>query len=590
MAGIRHDASPSPANQPKTRAEDRLDSWKEIAAHLRRGVRTVKRWEKEEGLPVHRHLHRRLGTVYAHKDEVDLWWRARGLQLPPKDPAPAEATDEPRRPGRFVAMVVLVVTAVLAVTYLTWSRTKTTPPRAGRVMLAVLPFDNLSGDPDQEFFSDGLTEDMITELGNLRPARVGVIARTTSMVYKGAKKSIAQVASELRVDYLLEGSVRREGNRVRISAQLIRTSDQSHLWAQKYDRELGGIFDVQSQVVRAISEQIQVELDPGRQIVHPRSVNPAAHEATLRGRYFLERRTEEDLRKAQTFFERAIALDSDYSLAYVGLADAHILSTTYGDVPAKEAIPKARRAVIRALAVENDLPAAHAWLGLILCEYDWDWVHAEQEFQRAIELNPNFSYAHKLYAEYLSYVGRFDGAMTEARLARQLDPLSIVNNALVGLVSYRARRYEEAIAELTKAIEMDSGHPTPYLPLGLSYSMRGMHAEAVAALEKGLALTPQSSEMLAQLAYARQRAGRTDRLRESLNQLRERSRRQHVSPFAFALMHLSLGESQTAVDWLERAYQDREWFLCVLKTEPILDALRGDRRFQDLLRRMNFPP
>jgi TolB-like protein/Tfp pilus assembly protein PilF len=588
---MSHAATPTGSPRQAPRAEDRLDSWKEIAAYLRRGVRTVKRWEKEEGLPVHRHVHQRLGTVYAYRPELDAWWEARAPRLgsEPQDHAGLEA---PQPWRRWSAAGLAVATAALAgFGYLVLIRGTPAPSAPGRVMLAVLPFENLSGDPEQEFFSDGLTEEMITELGQLHPDRLGVIARTSSMAYKGAKKTAAQVASELRVDYLLEGSVRREGERVRISAQLIRAADQTHLWAQNYDRGLGGVVEVQSQVARAIAERIQLALDPDRRRSPQRTqlVHPGAHEAALRGRYFLERRTPDDLRKALADFERAVGLDPGYALAYVGLADTHILSATYADVPPAQAMALARQAVLKALALDEQLPEAHAWLGIILSEYDWDWAGAEQHFRRAIDLNANFAYAHKLYAEYLSYVGRFDEAIAEARLARQLDPLSIVTNALVGVVLYRARRYDEALAELKQTIDMDPDHPMPYLPQGLAYTMKGMHAEAVGALERGLALTPDSTEMIAQLAHAHARAGALARTRAALEELRTRSRQGHVSPFSFALVHVGLGERQEAIDWLERAYQDRDWYLCVLKTEPILDALRPDRRFQDLLRRLNFP-
>jgi tetratricopeptide (TPR) repeat protein len=241
------------------------------------------------------------------------------------------------------------------------------------------------------------------------------------------------------------------------------------------------------------------------------------------------------------------------------------------------------------LELDGDLPAAHASLGIIMSEYDWNWDGAGEQLRRAIDLNPSFSDAHERYSQYLSYIGRFDAAITEARLARQLDPLSVVNNALVGLVLYRARRYDEALVELKQAVEMNPAHPTPYLPLGLAYSMKDQHQEAVAALEKSVALAPESSELVAQLALAHGRAGQADTARSGLATLRERSRSQHVSPFSFALIHTSLGESQAALEWLEEAYKEHDWYLCVLKIEPIFDPLRSDPRFQDLLRRMNFP-
>jgi TolB-like protein/Flp pilus assembly protein TadD len=574
---------------PTPHAEDRLDSWKEIAAYLRRGVRTVRRWEKDEGLPVHRHLHQRLGTVYAYKPEIDAWWDARGqgLQHEKEEPAGME-----RRTWRTPAVIAGVLAGAAALAYVTWPSHGTAPDAAARrVMLAVLPFENLSGSPDQDFFSDGLTEEMITELGRLHPERLGVIARTSTMPYKGAMKSAAEIAAELGVDYLLEGSVRREGDRVRITTQLIRASDQTHLWAENYDRDLAGVLDLQAQVSRAVADRIQLSLAPDRQRARARArpINPRAHEAALMGRYFLDRRTADGIRKARDSFDRSVRLDPSYAVAYVGLADAHILSVTYADAPAKEAMASAREAVLKALELDADLADGHAWLGVILAEYDWDWAGAEREFRRAVDLSPNFAYAHKLYGEYLSYIGRFDQAIAEARLARQLDPLSMVTNSLLGFVLYRARRYDEAVVELNRAIELDPDHPMPYLPKGLAYSMKGMPNEALAALREGHALTPGSSEMVAQIAYAAARGGRRDDARALLKELLERSRKQHVSPFFIAVAYTGLGESTAAIDWLERAYADRDWLLCVLKTDPIFDPLRGDARFQDLLRRMNFP-
>jgi TolB-like protein/Flp pilus assembly protein TadD len=572
---------------PTPRADDRLDSWKEIAAYLRRGVRTVRRWEKEEGLPIHRHLHQRLGTVYAYRNEIDAWWTARGQNL-------EQQKDEPKESqlGRWLAPALGTgaIVALMALAFVLWpSRNPTPPASPGRIMLAVLPFENLSGTPDHDYFSEGLTEEMITELGRLHPERLGVIARTSTMPYKGVNKSASVIAAELGVDYLLEGSVRREGDRVRITTQLIRASDQTHLWAQNYDRDLASALDVQSQVSRAVAGQIQLALEPLQLRRSSATQNPAAHEAALRGRYFLERRTADGIRSARDAFERAVRLDPSYALAYVGLADAHILSVTYADAPAKEAMTRAREAIVKALELDDELADAHAWHGVILAEYDWDWAAAEREFKRAVELSPNFAYAHKLYGEYLSYVGRFEQAIAEVRLAHQLDPRSIVTTSLVGIVLYRARRYDEALTELERAIALDPEHPMPYLPKGLALSMKGMPDEAVAALRKGLSLTPESSEMIAQIAYAAARGGKRDEARILLKELRERSGKGHVSPFLFALVHTGLGEPAAAVDSLEKAYAERDWLLCVLKTEPIFDPLRADARFQNLLRRMNFP-
>jgi TolB-like protein/Tfp pilus assembly protein PilF len=486
-----------------------------------------------------------------------------------------------------------VVVAVFAVAAALWGyRTKSSPPGDAerRHMLAVLPFENLSADPEQEYFTDGLTEELITTLGRLDVARLGVIARTSVLGYKGASKPVRQISRELGVDYVLEGSVRRDDRRIRVAAQLIRASDETHLWAEAYDRTLGDFLPLQTEIARAVARELQLRM-PGPDRPAPANggqpVAWEAHEAVLRGRYFLEQRTADGIRTAREYFERAIASEPNYAMAYVGLADAHILAVTYADAPENEAMASAREALLKARAIDDQNAAVHAWLGVVLAEHDWDWAGAERAYRRAMELEPNLAYAHKLYAEYLSYVGRFEEAIAEARLARRLDPLSVVTNTVVGLVMYRAREYDEALQALHRAMELDPDHPMPFLPRGLALSMLGRHDEAAAALEKGVTASKRSSEMLGQLAGAYGRAGLATRARAVLSELQRRARTQHVSPFAFALGHAGVGDVDRAVDALEASYRDREWYLCVLKTEPIFDPLRGDPRFQALLRRLN---
>ena len=508
-------------------------------------------------------------------------------------PAVAESSTgspTPRRafPVQYVTAVLIVFALVAAV----WSYRAT--PWDGtddRVMLAVLPFENLSGDADQEYFSDGLTEELTASLGELDPSRLGVIARTSATVYKHTEKPVRQISRELGVEYVLEGSVRQDGERIRVTTQLIRASDETHIWADTYDRTLGDLLAVQTEIARAVAGELQVRL-PGvapASSAAARQVRWEAHEAALRGRYFLEQRTAQAIGTAREYFDRAIALEPNYPLAYVGLADAHILAVTYANAPAKDAIAHARAALLRARAVDEQNAAVHAFLGVIHAEYDWDWTGAEQAFRRAVQLNPNFAYAHKLYSEYLSYVGRFEEAIAEARLARRLDPLSLITNAHVGLVLYRARKYEAALDVLNQAMELNPDHPLPYLPRGLALSMLERHHEAITALEKGLAVSDGSSEMLAQLGVAYGRAGLASRARAMLAELQTRAQTQHVSPFAFALAHVGAGEPEKAIDALEAAYRSREWYLCVLKTEPVFDPLRGNPRFEDLLRQLNLP-
>ncbi|MGH9859261.1 MAG: TPR end-of-group domain-containing protein, partial [Candidatus Acidiferrales bacterium] len=378
---------------------------------------------------------------------------------------------------------------------------------------------------------------------------------------------------------------------VRVTAQLIRASDQTHVWAQNYDRELGNILDVQFEVARAVAAEIQLQLaenSQGAPDEGPR-IRSEAHEAYLRGRYFLDQRTPEAVLAARRWFERATSVQPDYARAWVGLADSQILAVSYANAPPEPAMREARESVLKALALDSRLPEAHAWLGVIQTEYDWDWAGAERSLRRAVELDPNFAYAHKLYAEYLSYVGRGDEAVAEARLAQQLDPLSVVTNSMLGIALYRARRYDEAVRELDATVKLDPSHPLPYLPLGLAYSQLGRSQEAVAALERTLSLTADNSEMIAQLGYVRARAGQTEQARTLLDELARRSRNHYVSPFHFAIVYTGLGETQHALEWLEQGYEQRDWLMCVVKTDPIFDPLRREPPFQALLRRMNFP-
>ena len=588
----------SPPDPPPPRREDRLDSWKEIAEYLRRGVRTVRRWEKEEALPVHRHLHQRQGGVYAYKSELDTWWDARPVTTETEADEAETAIEKPassaarRFRRRTILALVLPLTAALLVAYLL------RPPEVqpshgsdGRAMVVVLPFRNLTGDAGQEFFSDGLTEELIGELSRLHPGALGVIARTSAMHYKDAAKRADEIGHELGVDYIVEGSVRREDDRVRVTAQLIRVSDQTHLWAQHYDRVLDGPLAVQRDVARAVATEIQTRL-PAPALTRTTgraSVTADAHEAYLKGRYFLEQRTPESLTTARKWFERAIAVQPDYAAAFVGLADTHILSVTYADATPTRAMEQARRAVQQALALDGRLPEAHAWLGIILTEYDWNWSAADREFRRAIELDPNFAYAHKLRAEYLSYIGLSDEAIAEARLARRLDPLSVVTNSTLAIVLYRARRYEESLEPATEAAKLSPNHSLPHLALGLSLAQLDRYEQATSALERARSLAADNAEMVAQLGYVHARAGRVKEAIHALSELAARARTGYVPSFHFAIVHAGLGETDRAMDWLEQGFQQRSWLLCVLASDPIFDPLRSNPRFQSLLRRMNFP-
>lgn len=526
----------------------------------------------------------RRGYRFVGSIEADLQEGATPAAAAPQTVTPRRTVSLP-----YAAPILFVVALVAAVW--PYRATQRSDRPADRLMLAVLPFENLSGDAEQEYFSDGLTEELIASLSQFEASRLGVIARTSVMGYKRSAKPVREITRELDVDYVLEGSVRHDGTRIRVTAQLIRASDETHVWTATYDRTLGDLLPVQTEIARAVAGELHVQL-PGvaaSTASGGRKVRWDAHEAALRGRYFLERRTADAVRTAQEYFERAIALEPNYALAYVGLADSHMLSITYADAPAKDAMARARDALLRARTIDERNAAVHAWLGIVLAEHDWNWTGAEEAFRRAVALNPNFAYAHKLYSEYLSYIGRFEEAIAEARLARRLDPVSVVTNAHVGLVLYRARQYEAALDVLKRAVELEPDHPMPYLPRGLSLSMLGRHDEAVTALEKGLIASERSSEMLAQLAVVYGRAGLTDRAREMLSELQSRALTQHVSPFVFALAHTAVGDAERAIDALEAAFRNREWYLCVLQTEPVFDPLRTNARFQALVRQLKLP-
>ena len=526
---------------PPSRPDERLESWKEIAAYLKRGVRTVRRWEKEQGLPVHRHLHHKQSSVYAHRSEVNAWWSSR---------AP---------------------TAVARI----------------QMKLAVLPFEALGEEAKQAYLADGLTEDLITELGLLQPQRLRVIARTSVMQYKDTRKTAQVIAGELGVQQILEGTVRVEGEKLRVTVQLIRASDQTQLWTGRYDdRSRGDVLRVQSEIARDIAREIAVEL-PRVPAVGPR-VRPAAHDAVLRGRYLLEQRTAGSIRDAIRQFEHAVRLEPGYAGAHAELAAAYSLLPTYADVPAADPISHARREALEAVQLNASQAEAHAVLGIIHAEYDWDWVHAEREFRCALEVNPSYAYAHKLYAEFLAYQGRFDEAIAEARTSLDLDPVSPVANAVLGNMYYTARRYNQAIEQLRRTTAAYPNHPLAYLVLGLAYGQKQMHDEAVASLTKAVGLSGNNTEYLAQLAGLYARAGRSVDARSLLAEMGRRSETQYVSPFLFAVVQTGLREYEEALDSLEQGYRERLWLLCVLKTEPMFDPLREDPRFEDLLRRMHF--
>jgi TolB-like protein/DNA-binding winged helix-turn-helix (wHTH) protein/Tfp pilus assembly protein PilF len=440
---------------------------------------------------------------------------------PPVEPAVDRKTSASRFWLAALALLLIVTAGWLA--YHHWSRPRASLPQPPtRIMLAVLPFENLTGDPSQDYLSDGLTEEVITELGRLDSNRLGVIGRTSVMVYKRSPKTLDQVGRELGVQYVLEGSLRREGEKVRIAAQLIRAQDQTHLWAREYDRELKDLFAVQSEVARATADEIQAVL--GRPLETPGNVpSPQSYEAYnlyLKGQYFWNKRNVVGFEQAIHYFQQAIATDPNYARAYAGLADVYAMMGGYKGSSQNEFMPKARSAAQRALELDPNLPEAHTALAVVVQNYDHDWETADREFQRAIQLNPNYATGHHWYAEHLSFLGRFDEALRESERARELEPLSLIIAADRGVILYYARRYDEAIAQFRSVMEMDPDFSRTGMILH-AYVGRGMFAEMLALRAQRL---PQDPANWGPWAWANEgyfcaRAGQTQRAQIALKNL-----------------------------------------------------------------------
>jgi TolB-like protein/Flp pilus assembly protein TadD len=455
--------------------------------------------------------------------------------------------------------------------------------------LAVLPLENMGQDPDQEYFADGMTEALITELSKISALRV--ISRTSAMQYKGVKKPLPQIARELNVDALIEGSVLREGDQVRITVQLIQGTTDKHLWAESYQRELRGVLVLQSEMARAIAREIgmMVSLEDQVRLASARRVNPEAHELYLKGRHFWNQRTDEGLMKSIEYFQQAIAIDPMYALGYAGLADAYNILGSNRLRDPKEVFPKARTAAERALELDENLAEAHAVLGAIKFNYEWDWAGARRALRRSIELNPGYATAHQRYALLSSILGEHEVAIEEMKLARRLDPLSARISVNVGSMLFRAREYEQAIVELRKALELYPNDAAAHSGLGAVYVQKGMYEEAIKEFKEVRRFIPDAQAGLGGLGYAYAVSGDKTEATKILKQLQQLSERRFVPPATVALIHIGLGDKNRAFEWLEKAYQDRNPTLSGLRVDPRFDPLRDDPRFRDLLLRMNLP-
>jgi serine/threonine protein kinase/tetratricopeptide (TPR) repeat protein len=461
------------------------------------------------------------------------------------------------------------------------------PPADAKPSIAVLPFVDMSPDGDQEYFCDGIAEEITSALTKLEGLRV--VARTSAFSFKGKNVSIPDIGMRLGVETLLEGSVRKAGNRLRIAVQLTNAADGYDLWSEQYDREFEDIFAIQDEIRLAIVDQMKVTLlhEDRAALVKRYTVDPEAYSLYLKGRFFWSKRTEDGYRKALDYFKQAIDQDPAYALAYVGIADCYDLLGWYDYLAPEKAFPKARAAAHKAMEMDERLAEAHATAGWICANYDWSWSCAETNYNRALELNPGYATAHQWYAEYLSYMGRHEEAIRHAEQAVQLDPLSIIINCDLGQVLYYAREYDRAIEQLGRTLEMEAGFSITHYFLAFAYLQRRNHTEALQSAQRALDLSGGEGPLnVAQLGLVHAFAGHVDDARAALQQLSELSTKRYVSPFSVALVHMGLGRIDEAFDWLNKAYDARDHWLETLKVHPVLDTLRVDPQYEELLARM----
>lgn len=618
-------ASSSPGGRPipdPPNDEARLESWGEIAAYLRREIRTVQRWERYQGLPVRRLAIGKLGSVYAYRSELDKWYRERQPQpenadeeekgtngeaaahvavfteheaeQPKSETSESEIPPPRRRITRLhITITLLTLMVVGAVIPLFFMRLGPTPIRSasGKIRLVVLPFANLSGDPQQDYFSAGLTDEMITQLGSLDPERLGVIAATASKLIAG--KSIAEIGRTFDVQYALEGSARRAGNQVRIDAQLIQVSDQTHLWAHSYTADLGDILHVQDEVAADVANHILETLPVGAGVKSARGtagvVNPDAYDAYLRGRFYWTNRG--DLHKSIDAYLQAIDKDPNYALAYAGLASAYALlgQVPYDDMPPGDAKPKARKAAERALQLDPEVGEAHSVLANVAFSYDWNFDAAEHEFQRALTLGQNDPTAHQWFSHYCIVRGRLQQALEENSRTLGLDPVSPLFNTARAEILYNSRQYDAAIAQARRTIDQYPTYPLAYIWLGSAYREKKMYPEALEAFSQGLKLSGNTPAILALRGHALAVSGNAAEARQALSDLQHLAQSRYVSALYFAAIYMGLGDKGKALDWLDKAYKEKTDRLVYLNVDPMADPLRTEPRFRALIARLHLP-
>jgi len=496
--------------------------------------------------------------------------------------------------SRLAAAIAIVVVGLAALLVFAIHARNVTTNQANATRstsLVVLPLENLSGDKDQDYFADGMTDELIANLAKIRSLHV--ISRSTAMTYKGTRKPLSEIARELNVDAVVEGTVMRVGSRVRITAELVQVSTDHHLWADTYESQMGDVLALQNRVSAAIVNEIRINLTPEERerLAKTPAVAPEAYENYLKGLYYWNKRSDENLTRAIGYFERATQLDPNYALAYAGLSDCYaiISAEIFGTMPASEAAPKARAAAVRALELDPTLAEAQTSLATEKFNYEWDWSGAAQGFERAIGLNPSYATAYQRYSLYLIAMGRAQDSFAQIQKARELDPLSLSINFSLGWRLYMARQYDAAITQLKDTLEMDPSYELPHLVAGQAYEQKGNYALAIPELRKAVELSRGTPLMVSALAHAYARSGNRAEAEKLLAQLQAKSMNHYVSPYYFAIVCVGLGRTEEALDWLEKAFGDRSNGLVFLKVEPELDDLRSNSRFIALQQKLEFP-
>lgn len=577
-------------SRPNTHADPRgrrLESWKEIAAYLGRDVTTVRRWERRERLPVYRILHSKLGSVYAYTAELDAWRDSR---------APAAASDVvdansaleiPRhgaRARRWLVVGGIAVLALVVVAYVTTRSHLRGATRSKIMSLAVLPLKNLSGDPTQEYLADGMTEALIGRLSSIHDLRV--ISRTSAMQFKNTPLSVPEIARTLHVDAIVEGSVIRDANRIRVHAQLIRAATDEHFWSETYDRELRDVLALQSDVAQSIARKVEISVtgEEHARLVASRPVSPEVYETYLKGRFNRDN-SKAELEQSIAYFQEAIQKDPTFAAAYVGLAEAYDgLGTIFVGAPPAEARQKQMVAAQKALELDPTIAEAHVLLADVL-QRRWQWAEAEGEYKRALDLDPSDPAAHMGFAWWLVCQGRTDDALAWARRARELDPVGGASTS-IGYILFETRHYEEAISAMRAVVGARPDDASAYWFLGFALIANGQPNEAIPVLEKALSVSNRSPGVLGVLIRAYAHAGRRSDALRILEELKKRSQTGYVPPGAFVNAYLGLGDNEQAFAWIERAYQEQSNILQFLKVHPFFDPLRSDPRFKDLLHRV----